>query len=112
MEATAMNETKALKIVREPSVHLVGRQVVDPSGVEQFLNDHELTWVTDTEVGGERLAEMAGRVCYMSYGKGRRTNRESSNRHCALRPRARLLPAAHWIPCGPALRRRRFARDR
>ena len=71
-----MNETKALKIVREPSVHLVGRQVVDPSGVEQFLNDHELTWVTDTEVGGERLAEMAGRVCYMSYGKGRRTNRE------------------------------------
>jgi thymidylate synthase (FAD) len=76
MEATTMNATKALKIVREPSVHLVGRQVVDPSGVEKFLSDHELTWVTDTEVGGERLAEMAGRVCYMSYGKGRRTNRE------------------------------------
>src|SRR5439155_2206866 len=25
---------------------------------------------------GEVLAEMAGRVCYMSYGKGRKTNRE------------------------------------
>jgi thymidylate synthase (FAD) len=27
-------------------------------------------------VGAEKLAEIAGRVCYMSYGKGRKTNRE------------------------------------
>jgi thymidylate synthase (FAD) len=33
-------------------------------------------WQTDSEVGAERLAEMAGRVCYMSYGKGRKTNQE------------------------------------
>jgi thymidylate synthase (FAD) len=72
---TAM-ETRELKIVREPSVYLVGRQVVNRQEVDRFLADHGATWQTDTEVGGEALAEMAGRVCYMSYGKGRKTNRE------------------------------------
>src|SRR5206468_9485234 len=33
-------------------------------------------WQTDTEVGGERLIEVAGRVCYMSFGLGRKTNAE------------------------------------
>ena len=68
--------TGDLKIVREPRVYLMGRQVVDEGAVERFLGDHALTWATDTEVGAEALAEMAGRVCYMSYGKGRKTNRE------------------------------------
>jgi len=76
MEATAVTERKALNIVREPRVYLVGRQTVDQEAVSQFLTDHEATWQTDTEVGAEALAEIAGRVCYMSYGKGRKTNRE------------------------------------
>jgi thymidylate synthase (FAD) len=76
MEATTVTESSALKILREPAVYLVGRQVVDPEAVDRFLSDHEVTWQTDTEVGAEALAEMAGRVCYMSYGKGRKTNRE------------------------------------
>ena len=76
MEATAVTEPRALEIIREPKVYLVGRQVVDPATIESFLSDHEATWKTDTEVGAEALAEMAGRVCYMSYGKGRKTNRE------------------------------------
>src|SRR6059036_3287306 len=68
--------TRELKIVREPRVYLVGRQVVEEGAVRRFLDDHGLAWTTDTEVGAEALAEMAGRVCYMSYGKGRKTNRE------------------------------------
>jgi thymidylate synthase (FAD) len=76
MEATGVREAKTLRVVREPRVYLVGRQVVDDGGIERFLADHGLSWSTDTEVGGEALAELAGRVCYMSYGKGRRTNRE------------------------------------
>jgi thymidylate synthase (FAD) len=67
---------KPLAVVREPSVYLVGRQTVDAVAIERFLGDHGVTWQTDTGVGGERLAEIAGRVCYMSYGKGRKTNRE------------------------------------
>jgi len=76
MEATAVTEGTRLRVVREPKVYLVGRQTVDPQVVEEFLDDHGVTWQTDTEVGAEALAEMAGRVCYMSYGKGRKTNRE------------------------------------
>jgi len=67
---------KSLRIVREPRVRLVGRQTVDAAAVDEFLAEEGATWSTDTEVGGERLAEIAGRVCYMSYGKGRKTNAE------------------------------------
>ena len=73
---TATAQRPAPRIVREPKVYIVGRQVVDPETLGRFLAAEELHWQTDTEVGAEQLAEMAGRVCYMSYGKGRRTNRE------------------------------------
>lgn len=63
-----------MKIVRDPRVYLVGRQTIDEEAVNAFLNEHEVTWETDTGVGAERLSEMAGRVCYMSFGKGRKTN--------------------------------------
>ncbi len=76
MKDTTAVETPPLKIVREPKVYVVGRQSLDPAAIDRFLEDHAASWQTDTEVGGEALAEMAGRVCYMSYGKGRRTNRE------------------------------------
>lgn len=76
MEAAGAQATRDLRIIREPKVYLVGRQVVDPAVIRDFLADHELSWSTDTEVGAEMLSEMAGRVCYMSYGKGRKTNRE------------------------------------
>ncbi len=76
MTATQALADKTLRIVLEPSVYIVGRQTIDTSGIQAFLDDHEVSWSTDTEVGGEQLAEMAGRVCYMSYGKGRRTNKE------------------------------------
>ncbi len=73
---TATAETATLKIVREPKVYLVGRQVTDDQALARFVADEGVTWQTDTEVGAERLSEVAGRVCYMSYGKGRKTNRE------------------------------------
>ena len=72
----ALSAAKPLKIVREPRVYLVGRQMLAPEGVQGFLDDHGLHWETDTSVAGEALAEMAGRVCYLSYGKGRKTNAE------------------------------------
>jgi len=75
MEAATAPQ-QPLEIVREPRIYLVGRQVVDHEAVERFLADEERTWRTDTGVGGEQLAEIAGRVCYMSYGRGRKTNHE------------------------------------
>lgn len=76
METANAVEPRALNVVRAPQVYLVGRQVVEAAEIERFLGDHGVTWSTDTEVGGEMLSEIAGRVCYMSYGKGRRTNKE------------------------------------
>lgn len=65
-----------MNIIREPRVYVVGRQTTDDAAIEQFLKDNGVTWSTDSAVGGERLAEIAGRVCYMSFGKGRKTNAE------------------------------------
>jgi thymidylate synthase (FAD) len=65
-----------MKVIREPEIYLVGRQSVDAPGVERFLREHETAWTTETEHGAEFLAEMAGRICYMSFGakQGRKSN--------------------------------------
>ncbi len=65
-----------MNIIHEPKVYLVGRQDVDRSQIDRFLEDYGMTWETDTEVGGEQLAEAGGRLCYLSFGKGRKTNAE------------------------------------
>lgn len=63
-----------IRISEGPKVYLVGRQTVDAQAVERFLADNDATWETDTAIGAEQLVEAAGRLCYMSYGKGRKTN--------------------------------------
>jgi thymidylate synthase (FAD) len=62
---------KDIRILREPSVHLVGRQTIDARELDRFLSDHGVSWQTDTEVAAEHLTEVAGRVCYMSFAKPR-----------------------------------------
>lgn len=67
-----------MKIVTEPTVYLVGRTSLDASAVQQFLDDEATGWITDGDNGAELLSELAGRVCYLSFGEkqGRRSNRE------------------------------------
>lgn len=66
------NSEPRLSILTEPTVYLMGQQITDESVIQEFLNDHEVgQWTTDTEVGGEKLVEVAGRVCYMSFAKPR-----------------------------------------
>jgi len=65
-----------VSIIREPKVYLVGRQSIDDAALEAFLAEYGMAWQTDTEVGAEMLAEAAGRLCYLSYGKGRKDNRQ------------------------------------
>ena len=64
------------KIIRSPLVYIVGRQEVDRGEIDRFLGDYGMDWETDTEIGGEQLVEAGGRLCYLSYGKGRKTNAE------------------------------------
>jgi thymidylate synthase (FAD) len=62
---------KDIRVLRDPTVYLVGRQTIDDAAIDRFLTDHGVSWQTDTEVAGEYLAEVAGRVCYMSFAKPR-----------------------------------------
>jgi thymidylate synthase ThyX/5-methylcytosine-specific restriction endonuclease McrA len=67
----AADASHDIKILREPAVYLVGRQTVSDPELDRFLADHGVSWQTDTEVAGEHLAEVAGRICYMSFAKPR-----------------------------------------
>jgi thymidylate synthase (FAD) len=61
-----------VNIIRDPRVYLIGRQSMEPTEVDRFLRDHDVEhWTTDTDVAAERLCEIAGRVCYMSFAKPR-----------------------------------------
>ena len=61
-----------MKIIRRPSVYLVGRQALDQGEVARFLQDHGVSdWTTDSDTPAEILPEVAGRLCYMSFAKPR-----------------------------------------
>lgn len=60
-----------MKIIREPSVYVIGRQVVDESNLKLFLKTLGVEWESDSEIPAEILSETAGRLCYLSYAKPR-----------------------------------------
>jgi len=62
--------------ITKPQVYLLGRQTVVAEELARFLEDEGLVFATDTSVAAEILAEIAGRTCYMSFGKGRKSSRE------------------------------------
>lgn len=65
-----------MRIITEPEIYIVGRQSLDNAEVRRFLDDHETSWQTDSERGSELIVELAGRVCYLSFGdkQFRKTN--------------------------------------
>lgn len=70
--SAASSEPARLTVLRDPQVYLVGRQQIDDSALDAFLADHSVQqWRTDTAQAGEKLVEVAGRVCYMSFAKPR-----------------------------------------
>ena len=62
--------------ITKPKVYVVGRQIVVEEEVARFLEDEGLVFSSDAPAAAEVLAEIAGRTCYMSFGKGRKSNRE------------------------------------
>jgi thymidylate synthase (FAD) len=69
--ASSFDPARDVRVIHEPSVYLVGRQTVDDATIDRFLADHGVSWQTDTEIAGEYLAEVSGRLCYMSFSKPR-----------------------------------------
>ncbi len=67
-----------MQVLTGPRVYLVGRTSIDSDAVAEFLSDESSSWDTDSENGSELISELAGRVCYLSFGdkQGRRSNRD------------------------------------
>lgn len=94
--AGALGSARDMRIIREPTVYLVGKQVVVPEEIDRFLADHGVAWQTDTEVAGEYLAEVAGRVCYMSFAKPRPGGNQTYLGHIKEVGHGSVLEHAAW----------------
>src|SRR5262249_50597692 len=88
--------SRAVRVIREPGVYLLGRQVVDDKALDQFLNDHGVAWESDTSVAAELLTETAGRVCYMSFARPRPGGNEAYLKHILEVGHGSVLEHAVW----------------
>jgi len=94
--AVTGHDIASMKVVLEPKVYLMGRQTVDDATLDQFLVDHGVSWQSDTEVAGEYLTEVAGRVCYMSFAKPRPGGNHAYLNHILEVGHGSVLEHAVW----------------
>ena len=85
-----------IRVLREPTVYLVDRQVMDESALDRFLADHGVSWQTDIEVAAEHLTEAAGRVCYMSFSRPRPGGNQAYLNHILEVGHGSVLEHAVW----------------
>ena len=67
-----------MKFFSRAKIYLIGKQVMSDADSRRFLEEEGTTWQTDTVIDGEKLPELAGRMCYMSFGdkQGRKSNKD------------------------------------
>lgn len=66
-----MSDANSIRIITEPAVYLVGKQVIGDTELDRFLTDHGVSWESDSSIAAEVLTETAGRTCYMSFARPR-----------------------------------------
>jgi len=98
----AFNPETDIRIIRKPTVYLLGRQTIDDGELDRFLADHGVAWESDTEVAGEYLAEVAGRLCYMSFARPRPGGNSAYLDHIKEVGHGSVLEHAVWnlVLCG------------
>src|SRR6516225_8066446 len=94
--APEFDPARDIRILREPTVYLVGRQVVNDAEIDRFLADHGVAWQTDTEQAGESLTEIAGRLCYMSFARPRPGGNQAYLGHILEVGHGSVLEHAVW----------------
>jgi len=87
---------EGIRIVREPRVYVLGRQVLDAEKLEQFLRDQGISWSSDSDVPAEVLCETAGRVCYMSFARPRPGGNRAYLEHIKESGHGSVLEHAVW----------------
>ncbi len=85
-----------MKIIKEPKVYLHGVQSVVDAELQRFLDDHGVTWESDSENAAEVLAETAGRICYMSFSKPRPGGNKAYLHHILESGHGSVLESAVW----------------
>lgn len=65
-----------MKLISEPSIYHVGVSEPQYSQVVRYLDDHDMEWEPSDLTYPHYLTEVAGRVCYLSFGKGRNNNKD------------------------------------
>jgi thymidylate synthase (FAD) len=85
-----------VRVITEPSVYVLGRQVVNDSELDRFLADHGVSWESDSEVAAEVLTETAGRVCYMSFARPRPGGNATYLHHIKEVGHGSVLEHATW----------------
>lgn len=90
-------DPKTIRVLLEPQVYLVGRQTVNDAELDRFLADHDVSsWTTDSEVAGEKLCEVSGRLCYMSFVKPRPGGNQAYLNHILEVGHGSVLEHAVW----------------
>jgi thymidylate synthase (FAD) len=85
-----------LRVITEPEIYLLGKQVVQDAELERFLADHGVSWESDSEVAAEVLTETAGRTCYMSFAKPRPGGNATYLKHIKEVGHGSVLEHAVW----------------
>lgn len=85
-----------MKIITEPTVYLVGKQLLQQAELDRFLADHGVAWQSDSEVAAEVVTESAGRICYMSFAKPRPGGNSAYLHHIKEVGHGSVLEHAVW----------------
>jgi thymidylate synthase (FAD) len=65
-----------------PSLYIVARPQLDNTAIEEFLASEDVSWRRTSPVApAEEIVELAGRVCYMSFGQ--RQSQRSTDEYIA-----------------------------
>ncbi len=91
-----MQSESPVRIFTEPQVYIVGRQTVDNAELDRFLDDHGVTWESDSEVAAEVLTETAGRACFMSFARPRPGGNSAYLSHIKEAGHGSVLEHAVW----------------
>lgn len=86
-----------MKVIFDPKIRVLSVQTFYTQDLDKFLSENDAEgWTTDTLVGAERVVEVAGRICYLSFAKPRPGGNEAYLKHIKQVGHGSVLEHAVW----------------